>query len=109
MRPRIAQELELLKKYYEGVEHQEVGTNDWFLIPAYPVPKGWRIGSEEVSSMKVAFAVSAGHPGAPPYGFLVSHGINYNRATPISSIPSIALTIYKAGGKQQRQGMILPS
>lgn len=82
MRPRIGEELELLRKYYQGVDHQEVGTDDWFLIPGYPVPKGWRIGSEEVTSVNVAFAVSAGHPGAPPYGFLVSHRINFNGAPP---------------------------
>ncbi|OHB32995.1 MAG: hypothetical protein A2X79_00760 [Desulfuromonadaceae bacterium GWB2_53_15] len=82
MRIRIAKELELLKKYYIDVEHQEVGTDDWFLIPSYPLPEGWSVSCDKPAFVKVAFSVSAGHPGTEPYGFLVPLGISYNGVPP---------------------------
>ena len=43
MRPRIAQELDLLRRVYGDLEHIEEAGEDWICLPCYPVPKGWRI------------------------------------------------------------------
>ena len=44
MRPRIAQELNLLRRVYSDLEHIEEAGEDWIFLPGYPVPKGWQIG-----------------------------------------------------------------
>ena len=83
MRPRIGQELAVLRQHYgSDVEHTEVAGDDWFRLPRYPLPPGWRIGETAVTEVPVTFFVGAGHPGAVPYGFLVPEGLNFKGAQP---------------------------
>lgn len=82
MRPRIEQELALLREAYGGVEHVEQAGEDWFRLPRYPVPAGWRVGDEPVDHLPVAFLVKGDYPGAAPYGFLLPRGVNFKGAAP---------------------------
>jgi hypothetical protein len=81
MRPRIEQELELLRGVYGEVLHAEEGGEDWFYLPRYTVPQGWRIGAQVVTEIQIVFLVKADYPGAAPYGFLVPRGTNFDGAT----------------------------
>ena len=85
MRPRIAQELALLRQQYGEVEHTEVAGDDWFKLPRYHVSPGWRIGEEPVEEVSIAFFVTAAHPEPAPYGFLGPSGLNFSGATPGST------------------------
>ena len=85
MRPRIAQEFDLLKLVYSEVEHIEEAGEDWFRLPRYPVPHGWQIGKLAVETAPVAFLVKANYPGAAPYGFLMPAGITFEGASPGST------------------------
>lgn len=49
MRKRIEDELALLRGYYPDIEHKEHAGEDWFLIPRYPYPPGWRVGDAEAN------------------------------------------------------------
>ncbi len=82
MRPRIKQELELLRRVYGAVGHAEQDGEDWFHLPVYPVPKGVRLGNKSVDQIPVAFPIKADYPGKEPYGFLTPKNINFNGATP---------------------------
>lgn len=82
MRKRIEQELELLRRYYPKIEHREHAGDDWFRIPRYPFPSGWRIGETEITESPVAFKIGAGYPTAEPYGFAAPAGINCNGQSP---------------------------
>ena len=82
MRPRIEQELALLRQHYGEVEHVEVAGDDWFMLPRYLLPPGWRIKDVSVEHIPVVFLVGPGHPGALPYGFMGPEGINFNGAPP---------------------------
>jgi hypothetical protein len=88
MRPRIEQELALLRQYYADIEHLEASGEDWFKIPRYPFPPGWRIGNDPIVTAPVVFKVTAAHPGAEPYAFLTPAGINFNGMSPNSAGPS---------------------
>ncbi len=85
MRPRIEQELALLRQHYGEIEHTEVAGDDWFKLPRYCLPPGWRIGDEAVEEVPIAFFVTAAHPEPAPYGFLVPSGLNFNGAAPGST------------------------
>lgn len=87
MRPRIEQELTLLRQVYAGVEHAEVGGEDWFKVPAYPYPTGWRLGDKLVSVAPVLFKLSSGYPIAEPYAFLTPSGINFDGTVPKNACP----------------------
>lgn len=82
MRPRIEQELALLRRYYPGVQHQESGGEDWFWLPDYPFPDGWQIGVKAINKAPVVFKVSAGYPTTAPYGFATTAGINFKGSPP---------------------------
>jgi hypothetical protein len=82
MRPRIAQELELLRLYYPDIAHTEHAGEDWFHISRYALPPGWRVGPQPVEVAPIVFRVGAAYPTAEPYGFLTSAGINFNGAPP---------------------------
>jgi hypothetical protein len=88
MRLRIEQELVLLRSHFGGVEHLEKDGEDWFRIPAYPFPPGWRIGKEPTAALPIVFKVTAAHPGAEPYAFLTPSDINFNGLPPGNSGPS---------------------
>lgn len=86
MRPRICEELELLReKFGRQVEHAEADGNDWFLIPAYQVPGGWRLDGEEVATVRVAFMINAGYPTSQPYAFLVPDTLRFGDAVPVNA------------------------
>lgn len=82
MRLRIEQELALLCEVYSNVEHVEDGGEDWFKVPSYAIPAGWRIGEQTAEKVPVAFLIKADYPGAAPYGFLTPSGLNFDGKAP---------------------------
>jgi len=74
MPPRLAKEMELLKRAYPGLRHD--GGN-WFLVPDYPLPNGWSRAKTDV-----AFQVPPGYPATPPYGIYVPAGLRFRDAMP---------------------------
>jgi hypothetical protein len=90
MRPRIEQELALLRQFYSDLEHVFKESEDWFLLPDFPMLPGWRIGENETSQAPLCFQISAGYPSAQPYGFLLPAGINFQGTAPGNSTASNA-------------------
>ena len=90
MRPRIAEELALLQECYPDVEHKEHAGEDWFKLPRYLLPPGWRIGGEPIEMASVVFKVGAAYPMGEPYGFLAPAGINYKGSPPGNPGSSVA-------------------
>lgn len=88
MRPRITEEWALLRQHFGEVEHAEAAGEDWFKLPRYPLPSGWSIGGAAVEEVPIVFLVTAGHPGAPPYGFLAPAGLNFKGAAPGNTGPA---------------------
>jgi hypothetical protein len=82
MRPRIDEELTLLREVYADVAHAEEAGEDWFYLPRYAVPAGCCVGDKSVDHLAIAFLVKADYPGAPPYGFLAPKGLNFSGAVP---------------------------
>jgi hypothetical protein len=62
MRPRIAEEIKLLKGQYEDVQY--VAEGDWFRIEPYPLPANC-----SPSRIPITFYLKPGYPGDLPYGF----------------------------------------
>jgi hypothetical protein len=87
MRARIAEELTLLREYYEDVAHVEHGGEDWFQVPRYAFPPGWALSGVPASHGIIIFKVGAGHPTAAPYGFATEASITFNGATPNNISP----------------------
>jgi hypothetical protein len=85
MRSRIEQELALLRQTYGEVEHTELAGEDWFRLPRYPLPPGWRLGETTIEQIPLIFLIKADYPGAPPYGFLAPLGLNFNGNAPGST------------------------
>lgn len=85
MRTRIEQELALLRGAYPEVEHLESNGEDWFRLPAYPFPDGWRMGDNTIEKCPVVFKLTATYPTAQPYGFMAPNGINFKGAAPGNS------------------------
>lgn len=75
MQERIEQELALLRRYYPGLVY--VPTGLWIWIAAYPLSAGW---NREATA--VAFQISPGHPGTPPYGIYAPVGLRFNAVRP---------------------------
>lgn len=82
MRTRIKDELALLLRHFDAVEHAEANGEDWFRLPRYLLPAGWRIGTTAVDELPICFLVKGNFPGDAPYGFLAPAGLNFNGATP---------------------------
>lgn len=82
MRPRIEQELALLRQFYPDLEHITKDSIDWFALPIYAVPAGWRIGEDEIAQCRLCFPINGGYPSAQPYSFLLPAGINFKGASP---------------------------
>ena len=82
MRPRIEQELELLRQVYGEVGHAEDAGEDWFYLPRYVVPAGWQLDGKAAEHLPVAFLIKADYPAAAPYGFLTPNGLNFNGVPP---------------------------
>lgn len=82
MRTRIKDELALLRKQYPEIEHKEHAGEDWFRIPRYHFPPGWRIGEDSINTTSISFKVSAAYPGSEPYAFLTPEDINFKGSQP---------------------------
>lgn len=85
MRLRIEKELALLRRYYPEIEYLEHAAEDWFHLPRYAFPSGWRMHQDAIEFAPVTFRVGAGYPTTEPYAFCAPAGINYLGATPGNS------------------------
>src|SRR5438270_7358738 len=90
MRVRIEEELALLRERYPDIEHKEHAGEDWFRLPRYPFPDGWRIKDEAISEAPIVFKIVAAYPSAEPYGFAAPDGINFRDNPPGSPGGAIA-------------------
>ena len=88
MRARIEQELALLRERYPDVEHVEHANEDWFRLPDYAFPPGWRIAGESVQAAVIFFKVNAGYPAAEPYAFAAPAPIDFQGAAPQNVSPA---------------------
>ena len=88
MRTRIQQELALLTTAYPVVKHAELNGEDWFLLPGYRLPAGWRIHQNAIESADLAFKLSAAYPTGEPYAFLLPSGINFKGQPPANASPT---------------------
>lgn len=77
MTPRIEAELALLRRQYRQVDYMAAHAMHWFRVHVLKTPDGW--SPDEIS---VVFAVTEGHPGAPPYGFFVPQGLTRDGTPP---------------------------
>jgi hypothetical protein len=75
MQERIAQELELLRRYYPSAEYIETG--HWVRILGYPLTGNWNRTETDA-----VFQIPVGYPGTPPYGFYVPSGLRVNSGLP---------------------------
>jgi hypothetical protein len=82
MRARIQQELALLRRFHDEVEHAELNGEDWFKLAAYRFPPGWRVGDKPIETGPVIFKFGASYPTQHPYGFCVPEGITFNGTAP---------------------------
>lgn len=82
MRFRIEQELALLAEHFPGVEYKEHAGDDWFRLPAFPVPTGWQIRDKSVETVPIVFKVGPPYPSSDPYGFYTLAGINFQGCVP---------------------------
>jgi hypothetical protein len=82
MRARISRELELLKDTWPDVEHVEVSGEDWFRLPRYPLPSGWLLDGQPITTAPILFVATAAYPGSDPYAFWAPKGLTYNGDEP---------------------------
>lgn len=85
MRPRIAQELALLRRTFGDVEHVELDGNDWFRIAKYLFPTGWTIDGDPVDQAPIVFMANASYPTGEPYGFWTPANLQFGGAVPINT------------------------
>lgn len=85
MRERIAAEFELLKAAYADAEYLEHQGEDWFRLPRYGCPTGWRLGEQGAIVVPVAFKIAANYPVGEPYGFAVPMEFNFKGTTPTNA------------------------
>lgn len=77
MTPRIEAELALLRRQYHQVDYMAAHAMHWFRVHVLKTPDGW-----SPDEIPVIFAVTEGHPGAPPYGFFVPQGLTRDGTPP---------------------------
>jgi len=82
MRPRIADELELLRETFGQVDHVEVGGCDWFRIRQYAFPSGWAKDGKPIDQLELLLNANAGYPTADPYAFWTPVEISFNGQPP---------------------------
>ena len=75
MTERIQAELALIQQAFPDAMYQAEG--HWVCLPSYPLPGGWNKVATDV-----VFQISDGYPTAPPYGFYVHSGIQFEGAIP---------------------------
>src|SRR4051812_25136925 len=85
MRPRIAQELALLRRTFGEVDHVELDGNDWFRIRRYQFPADWTINGESVEHAPILFMANASYPTGDPYGFWAPAGLQY-KGGPLANV-----------------------
>jgi hypothetical protein len=85
MRQRIQQELTLLRRFYGDVEYAELNGEDWFKLPSYLFPNGWRVGETAIEQAPIVFRVGPAYPTQPPYAFCVPAGVTFNGKGPDNS------------------------
>ena len=84
MQKRIEEELELIRQRFPDVEYQE--EERWVRVSSYSLPGGWNRETTDV-----AFQISPGHPGAPPYGIYVPAGLRYQERNPTTTTSLLAM------------------
>jgi hypothetical protein len=82
MRPRIAQELALLRQFYPNIQHLAADAGDWFLLPEYTFPPGWRDAATDGAQSKLCLFIGSGYPTAEPYAFLIPATAKYQDNAP---------------------------
>ncbi|MDX2186714.1 MAG: hypothetical protein SFV32_07270 [Opitutaceae bacterium] len=82
MRPRIQQELALLRRDFGTVDYAESAGEDWFLLPDYGYPPGWNLNGKPVVRAPVSFKLAATYPAANPYAFMTPAGLTFGDAAP---------------------------
>ena len=84
MRPRIAQEFELLRQTFGEVDHVEEAGSDWFRIKRYSFPPGWTKDNAPLEVAEVLFNANASYPAGDPYGFWTPPGTTFNGQPPLN-------------------------
>lgn len=82
MRPRISEELALLRQTFGEVDHAEADGNDWFLIKRYSFPPGWTVNGAPVLEGEVIFNANASYPTGDPYAFWTPSELKFNGQPP---------------------------
>lgn len=82
MRPRIAEELQLLRETFGKVDHVEADGNDWFRIKRYAFPPGWTKDGLPVELEQVLFNANSSYPTGDPYAFWTPTGLKFNDQVP---------------------------
>jgi len=82
MRARLAEEVAHARPFYSDLEHVEHDGVDWFCVPKYRFPPGWRIGDNEIDSAPIVFKLVSTYPEGEPYGFAAPAGINFKGQAP---------------------------
>ena len=77
MNERMEAELSLLRLHYAQVEYVRNGGLHWYRVESVRTAEGW-----SSNMTPVAFSVTEGHPGPPPYGFYIPAGLTYAGSTP---------------------------
>jgi hypothetical protein len=82
MRPRISEELALLRETFGEVDHEEADGNDWFRINRYQFPSGWTKNGEPITVDEILFNAQTSYPTGDPYGFWTPTGLMFNGESP---------------------------
>ena len=82
MRARLAEEVAHAREFYPDLEHVEHGGVDWFRVPKYRFPSGWRIGENDIDTAPIVFKLVSTYPQSEPYGFAAPTGINFKGQAP---------------------------
>jgi hypothetical protein len=82
MRPRIAEELQLLRETFGKVDQAEADGADWFRIRRYGFPSGWTKDGVQIGSAEVLLKADAAYPTNEPYAFWAPSGLRFNEQVP---------------------------
>ena len=83
MNVRITDEIALLRRHYDSVDHAEDAGQHWFRVSGFRTPASW-----SPTVISVVFSVTQGYPGAAPYGFYVPSDLAYQGNAPFPDAPS---------------------
>lgn len=81
---RIWEEITLIKKYYNNLEHDE--SRRWIIIHDYFLPKNMQWNKNVID---VCFIIPNGYPGTSPYGIYVSSDLRYDEEVPNNINPNL--------------------